>query len=587
MGRILAAAPPTPTEEPRSTSTSPQPVVAAARHRVLVDLSLLATIVVASAAPHVGRIGFYSDDWALLASLEEVKGRPFGTVFEFMSRAHPLGRRPLQNAAQILLFRAFGQQPLGYQLTVVAALVLVAVFAYLVLSEAGAPRRVAFAVPAVYVLLPNYVAVRFWFATITYVLTFLAYLVSTYGEVRALRRPGQIRWRWKGVAWAGMVVAGLGIEIVLPLLAANLLIPPLWQRWRDRGSIKTPTRALVLAVAGNSVVLAGLAAFKFATFSDGPGGTLPSNARALIAGATVQVVDFGAALPHTTWWAAGFLDRWDVIAVVAVTAVVFARLISLDPAHADDRTSGRTSRLLAMAGALYFATAASLFLVSARASLTGTGNADRVWTAASFGWAMVITGAVGALASLFQAARARRLAWSGGVAVLCGVSLVVTLGLSHFWTDSYREQNRVLRSLTAALPSLDRGTTVILDGVCPYDGPAPVYAEPWDLSGRLVLEHGDPSLRANVLTTNSEVRRGRLVITTWGEPNTYTPGPRLTLYRYDDAGGTVRTLGDAHAVRQALARSATRTGCPVADGGAGEALLPFDRWLQERRSPAP
>ena len=69
-------------------------------------------------------------------------------------------------------------------------------FLYLVLRELRVHRTVAFAIAAVYGLLPNYSTDRFWIAAFGYVLTTALFLISTYALLRAARSerrgPGRL-----------------------------------------------------------------------------------------------------------------------------------------------------------------------------------------------------------------------------------------------------------------------------------------------------------------------------------------------------------------------------------------------------------
>src|SRR4029453_16256485 len=72
--------------------------------------------------------------------------------------------------------------------------------------------------------------------------------------------------------------------------------------------------------------------------------------------------------------------------------------------------------------------------------------------------------------------------------------------LATFWIAAWQRQRQVVGNIRQALPELAPGTTLILDGVCPYLGPAIVFESSWDLAGALRVVYGDRTLHADVTT---------------------------------------------------------------------------------------
>ena len=95
---------------------------------VAVDALCLAAITIASALPYLTKIGFYSDDWALLADFAAA-GRT-GDWSEMVALFTP---RPVQGVYLALLFELFGFAPLGYHIVNTAVLAVSAALLYLLL----------------------------------------------------------------------------------------------------------------------------------------------------------------------------------------------------------------------------------------------------------------------------------------------------------------------------------------------------------------------------------------------------------------------------------------------------------------------
>jgi hypothetical protein len=90
-------------------------------------------------------------------------------------------------------------------------------------------------------------------------------------------------------------------------------------------------------------------------------------------------------------------------------------------------------------------------------------------------------------------------------------------------------------------------TTLILDGICPYVGPAIVFDASWDLAGALRIMYGDDTIRADVVTPNLRVEETGLKVSTYGVVTEY-PYRRLLVYHaglrrhfaFDDADAARR-----------------------------------------------
>lgn len=121
---------------------------------------------------------------------------------------------------------------------------------------------------------------------------------------------------------------------------------------------------------------------------------------------------------------------------------------------------------------------------------------------------------------------------------------MVNYAIASHWVVAYQRETEILNAIRARFPTLPKGGTFILDGTCPYIGPAIVFESNWDLAGALKLLYRDPDLKADVVTPQLEIRQDGLRTTLYGEPTDYTYGPNLIIYdiRHDIA----RRLSDQH-----------------------------------------
>jgi hypothetical protein len=537
-------------------------------------------VVVLSVAQYLPHLGFYSDDWAFVGSLSSFgdytsAGRSQGQVFTDYLRP-----RPTQAALSSVLFSAFGLEPLGYHVVNAGFLAAMTVLFYLVLRELRLPTSVSLTVPTVYVLLPHYTTDRFWFAAFAYTLGMALYFLSLLAELRAIRHTGAARWRWKIVALFALIVGGLGLEVTLPLLVANVGVA--WyvmRRWCGRGPVAELGRArATLFFGGNVLAIALIGAFKASTTVGGEieGSYLLHVARLTLGGLFSSYGTYGVALPQTTAVSARAQPP-SAVALAGLLGLAVAGYVWLrSPMTLPHRG---TWYRLAACGLMTVALGYSVFLASSRILFTSSGISNRVSIAAAAGVAMTFVAAVGWAASWLPHGASRTLVFCLGVGLLCGSGLLIISALAQHWAMAWDEQQDVLAAIEEEFPSLPRRSTIVVDGVCPYRGPAIVFESNWDLAGALEVEYGDPTVTADVVTRHTEVEDSGLRTSIYGDHVAHYPySDRLWIFDVRD-NWAVRLPNEAAARRYLSASNAsTASTCPGRPG-VGEVVFPFDhRW---------
>ena len=553
------------------------------------DLLLLTGVVLASVVTYVTRLGFYSDDWAFLAVMTHADDRSIAGLIGAMSDFNVnLRMRPTQMAYQAVLYSAFRLDPFGYH--VVNALVLAAMISllYLVLREIRVSRPVAVSIALVYALLPSYSADRFWFAAFGYALSMALALGSIYTDLRALQ-SAQRRIAWKASSLLLLAAASFGYETVIPLLIVSPVLTWLVVRRREESAARLHGPAAVAYVLAPYLILSVAIVYK-AGVDQGSG--LGSNpifylVRLAVGSVTVQFGSFGIGLPFAAWWSTRRLSAIGIAFGIALGMVVFVYLMAVlkgSGGFAAPRTWWR----LAAAGFVVFALGYAIFLTTARVAFGSTGISNRTGLVAALGVATVLVATMGLLTSRVASAAARRIAFAASVAAVCSMGFLVIEALGEPWATSWLHQQSVLRDIRTALPDPQAGSTLILDGVCPYEGPAIVFESSWDLAGAVQVAYDDPTLSADVTTSTMTVGSEGIETTVYGGPGTAAFHPyRQRLLVYDRASGSVVVLADE---RAALEYFGTRdpqgsARCPTGVPGYGELLLPADRvflWLEAR-----
>jgi len=164
----------------------------------------------------------------------------------------------------------------------------------------------------------------------------------------------------------------------------------------------------------------------------------------------------------------------------------------------------------------------------------------------------------------------RRRTFCALVSLLAGSTCVVVNGIAQHWVEAYGKQLQILDIVQRQLPSLAPGTTLILDGFCPYDGPAVVFDAAWDITSALRVAYGTRDIFANVVTPNLHAEEEAMVATLYsGGLRDYHAYERLFIHNIA-LDLTVR-IPDANAALAYFARyNADRMGnCPPGREGIG------------------
>ena len=543
----------------------------------LVDAVIVGGAVVVSFVLYVGRLGFYSDDWAFLGSLRVAGDHSLVGHLGSIDWAQYLRPRPMQVAYQQLLFDAFGLRPLGYHLVNGALLTTMAILLYLVLRELDLWRPLAVALPIVYALLPHYSVDRYWFAAFGYVFSMTMFFLSTYADLRAAR--SRVPWSWKILAIVALLASVTGYEIALPLFVLTLI--PLAHRYRARAAAETDGpvgRGWAWFVAPNVVAVGGVIAFKVLATAGMPETPtdLPLHAaRVSIGAVAINFGSLGVGLPQAVLWAAR-----EATPLALATGVVLAGAVAGYVRWIIDRSAGFPTAHswghIVAAGAVIFAVSYTVFLPTERILFTSTGLNNRVGIAGALGVAIVFLGALGWVSRTFLARPAwRATAFAAGVAglVLTGFLLVNVQG--EQWGTAWSRQRTILGQLEARLPFPAPRSVVILHGVCPYVGGTTVFESSWDVTGALRATYGDPSLLGDVTSANLEIEGQTLSTTLYGSlEEQYRLGPRTVLF--DPRRGVLSPLPDAETARALVTAPSSDTACPRGRAGYGVPILPFD-----------
>src|SRR5262245_32680684 len=475
------------------------------------DSLFLLLIVFISAAPYFRGLGFYSDDWPFLAAMSAADRPTVGATFAALYHDE-MRMRPVQVLTLATLFRLFGLEPLGYHLVNTALLGAGVVLCYLIFRELRLPRDIALAVALIFGVLPHYSTDRFWVAAMQVTLSMTLYYLSLYADLRATHSSAAGSWAWRAVAMVAMMGSFLAYEVWLPFFLLNVLLAYVQAGRSARAGGRPRPAAMRLPVLLGTTVLALLPVIlwkmQFVTRLESLAleQRVASFAWLLKGSARVGYGEYGIGLPFVV---ARILRHYPSAPVSAtalgVAVIVFLYMWRVIREATGWGRSGATALALLGAGVGVFLLGYTVFFFTQNAQYSATGISNRVAIAAALGVALGWVGGIVAVALPITRQRLQDGLFAGGVAAAAGTSVLIIGTIGAFWDEAYRREERILADIRLALPDLPREATLILDGVCPYSGPAVVFDSSWDLAGALRIVYRDFTIRADVVTPNLTV----------------------------------------------------------------------------------
>jgi hypothetical protein len=539
------------------------------------DCFFLIVIAGLSLSSYIVGLGFYSDDWSLLSYMRLSPDQSLTAVFRAVNSSWDHEIRPVQFFAYAVPYKLFGLNPLGYHLTDGILFSTGIVLLYVILATLRQPRVLAFSIPVLYMLLPDYSTDRFWMAAhatnISMCLTFL----GIYAHLQALRRRNGGFWGWELFAILCVIASGLAYEVFLPLVVATTAFLFISELAADLPLTVGACTIAKAALRQSGIVLAvALLVLVKALWAPRAGKIEVVDYIVWVSHYVVKafVYSYGyhlLELPSTAWHALrDYSDSMMVITAGFIGAVIFVRLYTLWDQPSAAATNSRARMLMYLGcGILLFI--AGYSLVPINPAKNGINNRSAI--AGTLGVAVSVVGVLGMLTSI--ASRVWRKALFSAVVGFIGMSGALTIdALAKFWVESYRLQNEILSDIRSHISAIPAGTTLIMDGVCPYDGPAPVFEASWDLSAALSILYGHAGIGANIVTRSLKVEPNGLIIPSGGRLATYPFGQ---LFVYHFGRKTSYALPDASAAQSYFNNISTdrASRCPADFYGNGVDVL--------------
>jgi len=536
------------------------------------DAFRLGLVSLATSAVATRGFGQYSDDWNFFGQLDSVQGSSI--LARMTALFGPLPARPLQGLAHAVLHRALGSD-LAAHYAVIALLDLAIVLVlHRLILRAGGVRGLALAVSLIYIALPHATTARWWISTLSTPIALLLALVALH----AARRVGSAEAGHRGlpvVATAGAsLAAAFAYEIPLPLLA----LAPILAASEARHHPGVERRRAAFVTGSLAVALPVIAAFlyKRAVSSRGAPPAEPFAWGRYILHRIFEIGygELGRDLPRRAAAAIGDLGALD-LATVAMLTLFAVWGLGRATGNEEDRGRRRLWWLAMLAGPPLYLLGYLVAFVTTDLGLSDVGLDNRTAVAAAIGIAFAFAGLAGGVAG-FAPRGIRSPAISVAVAAVFALALLVTLRAADDWRAAARAQDRVVTAVRAVAPRLPaNGARLLIDGACPYVGPAPVFERRLDTSRMLQSVLGDPAAEGDVLRPGSTLDAGGFSASAYAVPSRVAYGPGL--FVLDVPAREIVPLPDATAAAGYLAAhpASSLAACPPSREGQG--VLPARR----------
>jgi hypothetical protein len=477
-------------------------------------------------------LGFYSDDWVFMSIFHNSKDASLlGLMRSFF--AEPLVVvRPVFVLQLAVLYKLFGTNPLGYHIANSLVVISEVIFLYLGLSKLGLSRVIAVSLPLIYILLPHYSTTNIWMACFNANISMAFFFLNFYANLKFANssKNGVVKWAWLLIALASLVLSVLAYEVVVPLFLLTFLIVWKFSIKSSRYSIFNLKERINVLLILDLLLFASCLLFKILNtdrqggFNGNYVGQIYSTARAAVLN---DFFVYGLKLPRILWKMVVLYTTIPLmISGVGVFLLIFIYVIKIGK---QQLLFNYWIKVMAVGIVVYFAGYA-IFLATAQIQITSTGISNRVETAAAVGVAICFLGAIGLLCSFIKSEQLRRVAFSVLIAALCSSGYIIKCTIASFFASSYALQLQTLDSLFASFRVFNSKDTLILDGLCPYEGPAPVFECYWDIKGAMQTHYGDTAIKADVRTKRLKYDRKGVITEVYGEKKVYPFSENLVVY---------------------------------------------------------
>ena len=450
----------------------------------------LAVLAVLAYGPNTVNGGFVSDAWSNRAIYVFANEAGVLGGIESFLREPNVAARPLYAIYLSALNALFGNQMGLWLAWLNITLVLMSFAIYVLLREVGFRVLDAGIIAALILIFPASSSLGLWAAVVQIPVAISLTSIGFFLALRAYRRTGKRRLILHGVSLACFGASILFYEAAVPLIVSSILLYRLRVPWAVAARRWALDAAMIVAVVAVLTIssstaketqdLAGMWAHGTAIFEQ---------AWALLGSAVLPLAS----------------ADWYVLGLVALVPLAALFIVQCLPQADPVRGQLRFWLWALLAGVIIVVLGYAIFVpgIDYYAPL-GLGIANRVNAVPGVGWVVALYSWLALSTTLaFRSLPGSRRAHS---AFLAAAAIFIASGWmksisqdADAFTAAFREDERVLATIQAALPEPPRGSTIWTFGQPVEIAPGvPVFGNTWDMTSSVQLVYNDPTISSYV-----------------------------------------------------------------------------------------
>lgn len=249
-----------------------------------------------------------------------------------------------------------------------------------------------------------------------------------------------------------------------------------------------------------------------------------------LARATIQIsyIDYGLRLPQVSWQVITNYPSLKIfiLGVILGLSIAWYLLKNFPEKNKITRVDGFR---LFFSGFIVFVLGYAMFLTNKKIVLTAAGLGNRTAMASTVGVALTLVGGIVLVTLLPMLKHWRKTVFCTLIVLICTSGILINNTVASLWVKAHMEQQEILSAIAQDIPFLDKNTTLLIDGICPYIGPAPVFEGGGDIRSALHLLYQNPTLNADVVKPRMKVKEEGIVTRIYGKERVY-PYQNLAIY---------------------------------------------------------
>ena len=471
--------------------------------------------------------------------------------------------RPIYLICWQIFYTVFGFSTDYYHLLNTFLFFSDAVLIYLILKKIDTQRIFYLSVPLIFVFLPNYSTIHFWPSVIPNHFCLSLLLLSLLFDLKALETGFPRILLWKFISVVTIIASVLTYELFLPFFYLNLIVTVYYYKLLKN---KNPELAgkgkqinakklfylLLTNFLSLKIVLVYKLYFTVTTVRLlGNETSLTEHFGWLILNIfrwdyseyeygfnvkqslVTNFIEYGIQLPDKLLQVYSYYpDKMILLVGLLIAFLIFILIYNVVKKYEIKFFSLRTAGKYFLAGIVLFFWGYSIFFTNYSIVFTPTGIGNRVSIGASIGIAVIWIGLIIGLSSIIRHQKFRNIFFSLSVAALCFSGFIIINTISSFWIKAYETEKNILEEIKNQIPVLQEGTRFMLDGVCPYSGPAIIFESNWDLAGALRIIYSKKDLKADIITPNLGINEEGFITSLYEEELFYKYD--ILIYNYNE-----------------------------------------------------